>query len=60
MDLTPVSEFLSANEAGKFDDALANPKPEILQKVEALYAAHQGRLPSPPPLKPEQLQPSEA
>ncbi|EGO60161.1 hypothetical protein NEUTE1DRAFT_97352 [Neurospora tetrasperma FGSC 2508] len=58
-DLTPVLQYLAAGQAGKFDDSWANPDPATLEMAESLYIAHHGRLPSPAPVAPKQLEPSE-
>jgi hypothetical protein len=55
MDVSLVSKFLATSDVGSVADVLA-PNPEVSQKAEVLYVAHQGRLPSPAP--PEQPQPS--
>ncbi|KAJ2987465.1 hypothetical protein NUW58_g4490 [Xylaria curta] len=56
MDHKIVSQFLLSNGAAKFAEAYSNPDPDVLDKAQAKYVAHNGRLPSPPP--PERLQPS--
>ncbi|KAI6081091.1 hypothetical protein F4821DRAFT_250073 [Hypoxylon rubiginosum] len=57
MDLINIVSSFLTNQAGQLAMALRDPKQEDLDKAAALYMAHGGRLPSPPPTS--RLVPSE-